>query len=399
MIFGEQAKISVIVPIYNAQLYLERCINSILNQTYANLELILVDDGSTDRSREKIEYFVKHDSRVRAFYKENGGPNSARKLGVLHAEGHYVMFVDADDCIDRDFCEKLMAICKENSVEIVGCGLKKEQSGGVLKRMCLHKVGIMQGKEAALNLLDRNEFYKSNFCTSLIGYLFDISLLKNVLMDFDERITYSEDVICLFLLLWDARKIYILEEYLYTIVLVKNSLTRNHAKRYYLSQKALYQYGLKEFRKRQMPREMFVNLEQLIIRDLLIAGYAEAFGHLDYLFPFAGVERNASIVLYGAGAFGIEVFKYIQDSTHYRLIAWVDRNYKELETSEGKVENPTVLATLVYYYVVVAVTNKKIAEQIVKKLLDMKIPRKKIKTISQALISYEALPKSFFEEE
>ena len=101
--------ISVIVPVYNIQDYLERCVRSIMNQTYKNLEILLVDDGSTDGSGELCERLAKEDERIRVFHKENGGSSSARNVGIREAKGDYLGFIDSDDYIEPDMYELLAA--------------------------------------------------------------------------------------------------------------------------------------------------------------------------------------------------------------------------------------------------------------------------------------------------
>lgn len=103
----EKFKISVIVPVYNIQDYLERCVRSICNQTYKNLEIILVDDGSTDGSGDICDRLAKEDDRIRVFHKENGGSSSARNLGIREATGGYLGFIDSDDYIEPDMYELL----------------------------------------------------------------------------------------------------------------------------------------------------------------------------------------------------------------------------------------------------------------------------------------------------
>lgn len=113
--------ISVIVPIYNAEQYLEKCIDSIINQTYTNFEIILVNDGSTDNSGSICDEYAKKDSRIRVIHKENGGLSSARNVGLDNANGEYVSFVDSDDWIEQDMLETLYNSCEENNAEI-SCG-------------------------------------------------------------------------------------------------------------------------------------------------------------------------------------------------------------------------------------------------------------------------------------
>jgi len=111
-------KISVIVPIYNIEDCLERCIESIKNQTYRDLEIIMVDDGSTDNTPELVDRVAASDSRIKAFHKANGGSSSARNLGIRNATGDYLGFVDADDYIEPDMYEKLARAIMENELLI-----------------------------------------------------------------------------------------------------------------------------------------------------------------------------------------------------------------------------------------------------------------------------------------
>ena len=111
-------KISVIVPIYNVERFLEKCVNSILNQTYKNLEIILVDDGSKDNSGKIADELSKKDDRIKVIHKENGGLSSARNEGMKYVTGDYVAFLDSDDCIIPDFYEYLYNMIQKYDVQI-----------------------------------------------------------------------------------------------------------------------------------------------------------------------------------------------------------------------------------------------------------------------------------------
>lgn len=115
--------ISVIVPVYNMEDYLDKCVNSIINQTYTNLEIILVDDGSTDKSPEKCDLYARLDPRVRVIHKLNGGLSSARNAGIDICRGEYIGFVDSDDWISHSMYEELMSICKDDKT-IATIGIK-----------------------------------------------------------------------------------------------------------------------------------------------------------------------------------------------------------------------------------------------------------------------------------
>lgn len=120
----EAEKISVIVPIYNVERYLERCVESIQKQTYQNLEIILVDDGSPDSSGEMCDSFSKTDERIKVIHKANGGLSDARNAGIEQASGEYLAFVDSDDWLDLDMLEILHTACAEYNADIAECSYR-----------------------------------------------------------------------------------------------------------------------------------------------------------------------------------------------------------------------------------------------------------------------------------
>jgi len=117
-------QISIVVPVYNVEQYLEKCVNSIINQTYKNLEIILIDDGATDSSGKLCDELAKIDNRIKVYHKENGGLSDARNYGVERATGDYIGFVDSDDCIDSEMYEKLYEAIRKENVDVAECNLK-----------------------------------------------------------------------------------------------------------------------------------------------------------------------------------------------------------------------------------------------------------------------------------
>lgn len=124
------SKISIIVPVYNVEHELSRCLDSILNQSYRNFEVILVDDGSTDRCPSMCDAFVMKDSRVRVIHKTNGGLSSARNAGLRIASGEWILYVDSDDYILNDSCERLLAVGTKYDCDIVSADAVREFNGG-----------------------------------------------------------------------------------------------------------------------------------------------------------------------------------------------------------------------------------------------------------------------------
>lgn len=117
--------ISIIVPVYKVEKYLEKCVNSILKQTYTNLEIILVDDGSPDKCGQLCDELAKTDDRIKVFHKENGGLSDARNYGVERANGEYIGFVDSDDYIHESMYEELYKAIKKTGTVIAECGVTR----------------------------------------------------------------------------------------------------------------------------------------------------------------------------------------------------------------------------------------------------------------------------------
>lgn len=171
----EQELISVIVPVYNTKKYLERCVQSILVQTWENLEILLVDDGSTDGTDKLVDELGKKDARIRVFHKENGGSSSARNLGIREAKGVYLGFVDSDDHIEPFMYERLYHVLQETKLLIAqGARDEIDEQGNMLPDICI--------PPEALTIYDSKDFMRElllhkgdcSFCTKLI----DASLFR-----------------------------------------------------------------------------------------------------------------------------------------------------------------------------------------------------------------------------
>lgn len=129
----ENELISVIVPVYNVEPYLKECLDSIINQTYKNLEIILIDDGSLDNCGKICDEYAKKDNRIKVIHKENGGLSSARNAGLDIAEGEYISFIDSDDYVAENFIETLYKLCVENDCDISECDFLKFENDVVIQ--------------------------------------------------------------------------------------------------------------------------------------------------------------------------------------------------------------------------------------------------------------------------
>jgi glycosyltransferase involved in cell wall biosynthesis len=146
--------ISIIVPVYKVETYLEKCLESIVSQTYTNLEIILVDDGSPDRSGEICDKWAINDNRIKVLHKKNGGLSDARNKGIEIATGQYLVFVDSDDYIDKDMILSLHALIKERNADICICNYYiVRENGDVVKESYTMDQTVLTGRQVLTNKL------------------------------------------------------------------------------------------------------------------------------------------------------------------------------------------------------------------------------------------------------
>lgn len=186
--------ISVIVPVYKVEKYLRECIDSILNQTYTDYELILVDDGSPDRCPEICDEYTKRDNRVKAIHKTNAGVSSARNTGIEFSQGEYIAFVDADDSMDADFLEQGITALESSKLDVYISGVIMEmwyQEKIVhFQRYSINKSAILSVKE----LMELMEIRYPQIC--ICGpccKIYKSSIIKENNIRFDVSLCYGED--------------------------------------------------------------------------------------------------------------------------------------------------------------------------------------------------------------
>ena len=183
--------ISVIIPVYNVENYLERCLQTVISQTYSNLQIILVDDGSTDSSGELCDQWAKKDTRITVVHKANGGPSSARNAGLDVATGNYIAFVDSDDWIEKDMFESLLKCMKESNTKIARCGIGRVEEFEVHDAM-----NASSSSYCLMNLVEAaSTVWENGF---MCNKLFSAELFQNEpCIRFDSNIKYGEDQLVL----------------------------------------------------------------------------------------------------------------------------------------------------------------------------------------------------------
>jgi glycosyltransferase involved in cell wall biosynthesis len=183
---NEKPLISIIVPVYNVEPYVKKCIDSILAQSYEKIEVLLVDDGSTDASGVICDDCAKKDGRIKVIHKKNGGVSSARNAGLEVIKGDYISFVDGDDALKADFIEKLYEDIARTGSDVSICGFRRFDESGETTYSEANFAGVISSDDAIALLLE-NKFYPAPW-----GKLFKKKIFKKI--RYNEHYTYGEDL-------------------------------------------------------------------------------------------------------------------------------------------------------------------------------------------------------------
>ena len=185
-------KYSIIVPVYNCEPYLKNCVDSIFSQTYGSFELLLIDDGSTDKSGELCDTLANIDERIRVFHKENGGAADARNCGLNLAQGAFVLFVDGDDTVSPDCLQAVDAIALADTLGIFGMSFDRYKENRIVRRdllSCKYS-GVFSPKDIAC---DFSSFFADNQLSSACNKVFDRHLIERLHLRFAKGMTLYED--------------------------------------------------------------------------------------------------------------------------------------------------------------------------------------------------------------
>lgn len=354
--------ISIIVPIYNASKYLRDCIESILSQTYSNLEIILIDDGSTDDSARICRQYQKRDRRIKIISQSNSGSVSARKAGLRASIGSYIGFVDADDYIEPNMFESLYKKIKEHDVEFVNSGMIVEG-----KTICKYAEGVIDfNSYNRAEYMNRKVFETQELSFALWSKLFRAELIKKAFMVLPNEQCFGEDLLCLCNYLSVCRKFYMLKEAFYHYRVLENSLSHlgwldiciEEANVYTKVLQSLQGHGLKDSCKDSVR----YHYKQCVLgamgndqyNGISVATYI--LGSIDFL-------KGKRVILYGAGYIGWEYYYQIARSGFCELVAWVDKEKYGIKNLI-MIEKPEKIKDLLYDVIVIAAKNQHTAVSI-----------------------------------
>lgn len=212
--------ISIIIPAYNVEKYIEQCLNSVLNQTYENLEIIVLNDGSTDNTKQIIDSFADRDYRLKIIHKENTGVSDTRNIGLEIAKGDYIGFVDSDDEIKPEMYQTLLSDITNNEADIAHCGFELITKTSTKVFNGTNEIHIQSQKKAITSLLKGDIFEPS-----IWNKLYKKHVLKN--LKFDKEIKFNEDLLFNVEAFKQSQKIVFHDVPLYKYKYNENSASRN----------------------------------------------------------------------------------------------------------------------------------------------------------------------------
>lgn len=392
--------ISVIIPFFNEEKYLEQCITSVIRQTYRNLEIILVDDGSTDKSAEISEKYLHLDNRIKVIHQKNQGQQAARTVGTENAVGEYITYVDGDDWIDQNRYSLMYEQGIKKGADIVASDVVIEYGNGVSRNYDNYTIGMYEGEALKLileNWIDQKHFYKVNFLPALWKHLYKKEVIFDPQLELDNRIWLGEDMAVHMQCLLKASSFVNLQGAFYHYRKDKISVTKSDGRRNSYAE-LLYDTLYPLFAAHPQAESLCKGLKIYIYMILLTSEYELFMKYCkDFLFPFRKVKRGSRIVLYGSGGFGRKLIAYLQQNDFAEVVMVCGADYgKKLKVNGTDITilNPNEITNYEYDYIVVAATYYVISRDIVNKLVSMGIAMKKICTVDHIeLLSDELLDK------
>lgn len=382
--------ISVLVPIYKIDRYLGICVESLLNQTYKNLEIILVDDGSPDRCPEICDLYASKDERIKVIHKENGGLVSARKAALMAAKGSYIGYVDGDDWVGPGFYHSLYSSIKESDADIAIAGFSRDLFSSTKNILNAIPSGVYEGE--ALDAIKKQMiadgvFYRHGITTYLWNKLFKREVIEQYQMEMDIRITIGEDAATVYPAIMASKKIVITDNCAYHYRQREDSMLKtatNHNNEY-LKVMYLHDYMKQSLKGWSEEYDLLRQTEDLILSTFIIrsGGTLKDDGGLAN-FPFAVDFTGKKLVVYGAGTFGQQLVRRLKNENQCTITTWVDDDYWEYRRCCMDVDPIEQICKVDYDAIVIALIDPVQIEKIKHLLYDYGVEENMIITVSSS---------------
>ena len=383
--------VSIVVPVYNVFAYLGECISSILKQTYQNIEVILVDDGSTDGSSTICKKYQDLDPRVKLISQENQGVVCARKNGANAASGNYISFVDADDYVDIDLYQRFME-CKGN-FDLVISQWFRESNGQVRRTQERIGLGAYQTEDDMNFLFDHlisvasaggTATIRPGLHTGMCQKLYKTNLVRTVFDSVDTSIGFGEDAEFIFRYILQCNSVLVTDICGYHYRKRDTSVTqiKDNGELYLANYSKLYRALYPVFQAHPRCDTLIPQLQFKIFRALgntpQRMGFAPAAQNRAVVFPFLNLLNEKSIVLYGCGRLGQTYQRQILQFNICKIVLWTGEEWAYHQREGWAVSPLEKISETIYDYAVIAAETEEEAASNIEMLVAMGVERTKI---------------------
>ena len=384
------ALVSVIVPVYNTEKYLSRCLDSIAHQTLQDIEIICVDDGSTDSSLSILQSYARRDQRIRIIKKKNGGLVSARKAGVQEVSGTYIGYVDSDDWIEPDMYEKLYGYAVRDQADMVSSGYIFEGN-----YITTHYDDVPEGlyDPEEMDFLRANAIY--NLGTKDVGIrgslcckIFLAEKFKEVQLNIPEEISMSEDKLCILSYLLVCNRVSVLKKAFYHYMIHQESMVHTPDPGYLLKVNGVYQYFIKLYNHPLFTETMRMQAE-LYVTEMLYKGINSRMGcenrNLFWIDPYwlREIPQGSKVALYGGGELGYVYRRQLKSREDLTFVGWLDLGWERFKNDSMETVSLEELLRAEYDVVVITIKNPSKAQEVRGQLVEVGIPEYRIRWFEQ----------------
>lgn len=382
---NDRGKASIVVPVYNVAPYIKECIESIQRQTYHNIEIIIVDDGSTDGSGKICEKIAARDDRICLIHQKNSGVVAARSRGIEISTGKYLSFVDGDDWIEPDMIEELVEQMGDSMLITSGTYMRLE-SGKTVECYDSFPEGLYIGDSDLSIILERMIYDKDTECMQRLvcscwNKLYIRELARQVHHEIDAEITFAEDFVFTYKYLLRCNSIVVCHRCFYHYRWREDSALRAVNLHRLIDINKAYLSLEKDFRNHRLGEQLLYQLQKWVIHTSCKCmnermGFDKRVHIPEFIADTAGLEHKR-LIIYGAGRVGKEVYMQLKNFG-YDIIAWADKNYKYYQDKGLQIISPEEIDRFEYDLLLIAVAGEGLAEKIREELQERGLPKNKL---------------------
>ncbi len=383
---NNRIKVSVIVPVYNVEKYIRRCLDSIISQTYKNLEIIIVDDGSTDNSGKICDKYALEDTRIQVIHKENEGIVSARKVGILRATGEYTTNVDSDDWIESRAYEFMVKRIEEYTPDMIVMGYKKEFEGFTENCWGGMKEGFYNSEDfwrEFIDIVNNTAFFCQPVDMSLWNKMIKTELWKEYQLGCPDYLKKNVDDAVIYPCLLNISKIYVERGFFYHYCVRKSSILWKKQNRDYKFLLELVEHLILSLKNSTKNNEL--NRKFLLYKIFyhLILDVPEKLLNSNSCAIYPCLAPNTNIIVYGKGVFASRLINQIVNIKYCNIIENIDKlDLEKINSIDDKQ----------YDYIVIAVFNSSTVVYAIERMIKMNIKREKILYMDKDSMKIDILP-------